>query len=123
MKKLSLLFIFVVFNLLFVSGCSSENIEKIDVYEMESFSIIKKDSLVSYTDSKVVSNFVNAFKNANKEQGIVDMADPEYKVEIGEESYYLWISEEQGTIMNVNDTHTIYTLSKSSAKTINELLN
>ncbi|MCL6572919.1 MAG: hypothetical protein K6T88_14745 [Bacillus sp. (in: Bacteria)] len=122
MKKLSLLFIFVVFTLLFVSGCSSKNIEKIDVYEMESFSIIKEDSLASYTDSKVVSNFVNAFKNANKEQGIVDMDDPEYKVEIGEESYYLWISEEQGTIMNVNDTHTIYTLSKSFAKTINELL-
>ncbi|WP_394188746.1 hypothetical protein [Paenisporosarcina quisquiliarum] len=123
MKRLSLLFIFIVFTLLLVSGCSSKNIEKIDVYEMESFSNIKKDSLTSFTDSKVVSNFVNAFENANKEQGIVDMADPEYKVEIGEESYYLWISEEQGTIMNVNDTHTIYTLSKSSAKTINELLN
>ena len=123
MKKLSLLFIFVVFTLIFVSGCSSKNIEKVVVYEMESFSVIKKDSLTSYTDSKVVSNFVNAFKNAKKEQGKVDMADPEYKVEIGEESYYLWASEGQGTIMNVNDTNTIYTLSKSSAITINELLN
>ena len=123
MKKLSLLFVFVVFTLFLVSGCSSKNIEKVDVYEMESFSVIKKDSLTSYTDSKVVSDFVNAFKNAKKEQGKVDMLDPEYKVEIGENSYYLWISEEQGTIMNVNDTNTIYTLSKSSAKTIKELLN
>ena len=90
---------------------------------MESFSVIKKDSLTSYTDSKVVSNFVNAFKNAKKEQGVVDMSEPDYKVEFGEESYYLWVSEEQGTIMNINVTHTSYTLSKSSGITINELLN
>jgi len=51
------------------------------------------------------------------------MADPEYKVELGDESYFLWVSEEYGTIMNLNDTNTIYTLSKSSAKTIKELLN
>ena len=90
---------------------------------MESFSDIKKDSFTSFTDSKVVDDFVKAFNNAEKMPGKVDMADPEYKVEFGEESYFLWISEESGTIMNLKDTHTIYTLSKSSAKTINELFN
>ncbi|MCH4827949.1 hypothetical protein [Planococcus halocryophilus] len=123
MKKWSLLFIFVVFTLSFIGGCSSENIEKVDVFEMESFSVIKNDALTSYTDSKVVSDFVKAFKKAKKEPGTVDMMDPRYKVEIGEESYYLWISKEQGTIMNLDDTHTIYTLSQSSAKKIYELLN
>lgn len=106
----------------FVGGCSSINIEKVEVYETESYSVIKKNSLISFTDSKVVSNFVKAFKTAKKQPGIVDMAAPEYKVEFGEETYFLWISEEQGTIMNSNDTHTIFTLSKSSAKIINELL-
>lgn len=90
---------------------------------MESFSDIKRDSLISFTDSKVVNNFVKAFNDANKMPGIVDMADPKYKVELGEESYFLWIYEESGTIMNLKDTHTVYTLSKSSAKMINELLN
>ncbi|SDH95022.1 hypothetical protein SAMN04487975_11049 [Planococcus glaciei] len=123
MKKWSLLFIFVVFTLSFVGGCSSENTEKVDVYEMESFSVIKKDSLTSYTDSDDVSHLVKAFKKAKKEPGIVDMVDPDYKVEFGEESYYLWISKEQGTIMNLDDTNFIYTLSQSSAKTIYELLN
>ncbi|MDQ0429615.1 hypothetical protein QOZ98_002443 [Planomicrobium stackebrandtii] len=123
MKKWSLLFILVVFTLSFVGGCSSENIEKLDVYEMESFSVIKKESLTSYTDSQVVSQLVKAFKKAKKEPGIVDMADPDYKVEFGEESYYLWISKEQGTIMNLDDTNFIYTLSQSSSKKIYELLN
>ncbi|WP_262176656.1 hypothetical protein [Saccharococcus sp. Marseille-Q5394] len=123
MKRLSLFLIAVVFTLFFVGGCSSKNNQKVDVYEMDSFSDIKKDSLTSFTDSEIVNDFVKAFNNAVKMPGIVNMAEPEYKVEFGEESYFLWINEDSGTIMNLNDTHTIYTLSKSSAKTINELLN
>jgi len=113
----------VVFTLFFVGGCSSKNIQKVDVYEMESFSDIKKDSLTSFTDSEVVNEFVKAFKKAKKMPGIVNIVDPEYKVEFGEESYFLWISNESGTIMNLKDSHIIYTLSKSSAKKINEILN
>jgi hypothetical protein len=113
----------IVFNVFLIGGCSTGNIEKVDVYQMESFSNIKKNSLTSFSDSKVVDNFVKAFKNAKKDPGIVDMADPEYKVEFGKESYFLWVSEENGTIMNLNDTHTIYSLPKSSAKSINDLLN
>ncbi|WP_419962312.1 hypothetical protein [Psychrobacillus sp. BM2] len=123
MKRLSLLLIAVVFTLFNLGGCSSKNIQKVNVYEMESFSDIKKDSLTSFTDSKVVNDFVKALNNAEKMPGIVDMADPEYKIEFGEESYFLWISEESSTIMNLKDTHTIYTLSKSSVKRVNELLN
>ena len=123
MKRFSLLLTAAVFTLFFVSGCSSKSIQKVDVYEMESFSDIKKGSLTSFTNSKVVNNFVKAFNNAEKKPGKVDMADPEYKVEIGSETYFLWISEENGTIMNLKDTHTIYTLSKNSTKTMNELFN
>jgi len=89
---------------------------------MESFSKVKEGSLRTFTDLKDVNIFEAAFNNAKKEPGIVDMADPEYKVELGSEAYLLWISEEHGTIMNLNDTHTIYTLSKNSAKAVYELL-
>ncbi|KIL51602.1 hypothetical protein KP77_11140 [Jeotgalibacillus alimentarius] len=123
MKKITIFISLVVFSILFATGCSSADIEKIDVYEMESFSIIKEDSLTSYTDSKDVNIFIKVFNNAKKEPGIVDIADPEYQVQIGEESYYLWIKEEQGTIMNVNDTHTIYSLSKNSVEKVYDLLN
>ncbi|TWT05350.1 hypothetical protein FQV26_12975 [Planococcus sp. CPCC 101016] len=115
--------LFLLITLFLVGGCSSAIIEKVDVYGMESFSVVKGDSLISFTDSDAVDDFVKAFKKAQKEPGIVDMVDPEYKVEFGEESYYLWISEEQGTIMNLEDTNTIYTFSKNSAETIYGLLN
>jgi len=108
--------------LLFIVGCSYENIEKVNVFEMESFSKVKEGSLRTFTDLKDVNIFEAAFNNAKKEPGIVDMADPEYKVELGSVAYFLWISEEHGTIMNLNDTHTIYTLSKNSAKAVYELL-
>lgn len=46
-----------------------------------------------------------------------------FKIEIGEETYFLWIDEKSGTIMNTEDTHTIYSLSNNSIKQVNELLN
>lgn len=123
MKRLLHLFVFTVFLSLLTVGCSSKNIAKVNVYKMESFSKVEEGSLTKFTGSKSIKNFIKAFDNAKKEPGIVNMVDPDYKVEVGSKSYFLWISEEHGTIMNINDTHTIFTLSKHSAKTINELLN
>jgi hypothetical protein len=120
---LFVVFLFAIFTSFFIVGCSSGNIEKVKVYQMKSFSSVEKDSLTTFTDSKTVKDVIKTFNNAKKEPGIVNRADPEYKVELEDESYFLWISEEYGTIMNMNDTNTIYTLPKNSVKTINELLN
>jgi len=114
---------FLVFTLFFVSGCSSENIGKVSVYEMENYTDIKEDSLKEFTKVEVVSEFKRAIEDAEQVLGIADTIAPHYKVEMSEESYFLWLNEGQGSVMNLKDTHTIYTLSKSSAKTINELLN
>lgn len=121
--KLPLFFVLIIFALFSTGGFSSKNIEEVHVYEMESFSLIKKDSVTSYTDPGVVSDLIKAFKQAKKDPGVAEMPEPEYKVEFGEESYYLWIDKEYGTIMNFNDTHTTYTLSKGSAKIIYDLVN
>ncbi len=109
--------------ILFLTGCSSASVDQIDVYEMENFLDAKANSLISYTDPQDVDLFVNAFKTAKKEPGVVDMAEPDYRVEFGEESYFLWISPDQGAVMNEKDTHTIYSLKKKSAKKIYELVN
>ncbi|MFC5590788.1 hypothetical protein ACFPRA_17955 [Sporosarcina soli] len=120
------LFLGLIMGVLFMSGCSagaSMEDEKVSVYEMKSFAEIRKNSLITFTDTKVETTFAEAFHSAERVPGIVDMADPDYRVEFGDEAYFLWMSEEHGTIMNTNDTHTIYTLSKSSVKMIYELLN
>jgi hypothetical protein len=123
-KSILKLFMSLVFIIVLVCCSKSpDNIEKVNVYKMKSFSVIEEDSLVTFSDSKMIKDFVKAFNTAKKVPGIVDMADPAYKIELGDKSYFLWITQESGTIMNLNDTKTIYTLSKSSVKTIYELLN
>lgn len=73
-------------------------------------------------DTETINMIKEAVSNSEKQPGIVDMADPEFKIKIGEETYFLWVDEKSGTIMNTKDTHTIYSLSVSSIKQINNII-
>ena len=50
------------------------------------------------------------------------MADPDFTIEVDEQSFYLWIQEEAGTIMNLEDTHTIYLLEKKNAIEVKKIV-
>lgn len=117
--KASLLFMIIV-----ISGCSEEDILQIKIHQMESFSESKEKNELVISDSKDIRVIRVAFKKAKKLPGIADMADPHYKVIVGdnEELYFLWLHEKQGTIMNLKDTHTIYSLSEPSVGKLNEIL-
>ncbi|WP_246943326.1 hypothetical protein [Bacillus pinisoli] len=117
LRTLGILFILIC------SGCSSERIEEVVVYKMKTSTIKEDHSIQEFTNELIIQEFIQAFRMANQEPGIVNMADPHYRVKIGEESYFLWIHEEQGTIMNWNDTNTIFTLSERSTLTIKKHLN
>ncbi|GLX68017.1 hypothetical protein [Paenibacillus glycanilyticus] len=118
---------FRVFVLLFaivfaMTGCTSEKIQQIIVYKMISFQETDQISVKVFRDSSDISVFSKAFKHATKNSGIADMADPQYKVEMGKETYFLWLTDEAGTIENVNNTNVTYTLSKKSAGEVYQLL-
>ncbi|CAM3041798.1 hypothetical protein FITA111629_00110 [Filibacter tadaridae] len=105
-----------------LSGCSKGIKEvEVNVYEMESFSEVREDSLVTFTDKKAIKQFKKAFSSAKKQPGAVDMADPQYKVELGGKSFFLWLSQDHGTIMDVEDTNTIYSLTGKSVKSVNNM--
>ncbi|KAA0965146.1 hypothetical protein FQ087_02185 [Sporosarcina sp. ANT_H38] len=104
MKKLSILFI--ILGTLLV-GCSQK--EQIET----------KTGYLDLKEKNEIAIFSKAVKDSTEEPGIVDMINPQHKFSIGEESYSLWISEDNGTIMNTKDTHTIYRLSTSSIKEVN----
>jgi hypothetical protein len=77
------------------------------------------------TDKSTIDTIKNAIKSATKQPGIVDMADPQYKINIDDEIYFLWLDRSDGTIgtiMNFKDTHTIYTLSESMTKELKDIL-
>ncbi|WP_308634087.1 hypothetical protein [Paenibacillus silvisoli] len=112
----------VIFIFAWLAGCTNDKIAYIHIYEMESFQKPKPDSLQVITYTSDIALFSSAIKGAKRNAGIADMADPQYKVDIGEEAYFLWLTEQAGTIENVKDTHTTYSLSKESAKDIFRLL-
>lgn len=105
-----------------VIGCSSDTVDHVYLYEMESFSETKMGSLKVINESKDIDIFLAAISGSIKNAGISDMIDPHYKVELGEETYFLWIYKDSGTVMNLNDTHTTYSLTKKSVKEVNEVI-
>ena len=115
--------VLVIIILLALGACSTTGPEKVDVYEMPSFTESKQKTLVSsFTDSETVNVFDEAFKIAVKEPGIVDIIEPRYQVKVDEKTYFLWIDKDYGIIMDPKDTHTIYSLSDESSLKILDLL-
>ncbi|WP_417897688.1 hypothetical protein ABN702_15515 [Bacillus haimaensis] len=105
-----------------VAPSLTENIETLTIYKMVSFSEVEGNSLMEITNPEDIKTLEEAFRSAVKQDGTADMSDPEYKIDFGEDVYYLWISESSGTIMNLVDTHTTYTLSEQSAQSVFELV-
>ena len=122
MKKQILRCLITVLLLLVVSGCSTTTNEKVTIYEMISFSETNMESKKIITDLKDINILETSFNGASQNPGLTDMIDPNYKVELAEETYFLWINEISGTIMNVNDTHITYTLTEKSVKEVNEVI-
>lgn len=73
-------------------------------------------------ETNEIAIFSKAVSDSTKEPGIANMANPQYTFSLEEESYFLWITKESGTIMNTKDTHTIYSLSTSSVQEVNEFV-
>ena len=123
MKKYLIISILIFSLIASLSACSKgiKEVKEVNVYELESFSEVKEDSLVTFTDKKAIKQFKKAFSSAKKQPGVVDMADPQYKVELDEKSFFLWLSQDHGTIMDVEDTNTIYTLTNKSVKNVNNI--
>jgi hypothetical protein len=119
--------------LLFVAvGCSNKSETKSketaldvqtvgEIVEVQLLNQLENESAVAFADSTDVRIFNEAVKTAVKEPGIANMSDPMYKVTVGEESYFLWLINGHGTIMNTKDTHTIYSLLDQPTKTIDQL--
>ncbi|MGE7090424.1 hypothetical protein ACQKII_02975 [Lysinibacillus sp. NPDC048646] len=110
MKKNIIMGFIAILVLSLVGVYISHNNETIKIYEAISFSKIKKGSMKEITDLTDKDVFLSAFHSASKNAGIVDMDIPNYKVKLGMKTYYLWIDENSGVIVDGNDTHTTYSI-------------
>lgn len=122
LKKIFLLFTVISIALV---GCAQEpksQISEPTEKNIETNSSTKISDL-ELKEKEEIDIFERAISNSKKEPGIVNMMSPQYQFSIDEDSYFLWITKESGTIMNTKDTHTIYTLSSGSVKEVYEFIN
>ena len=108
-------------------GCQSnnknslpdENISKVSISKSNGFGQVNSDFCTVYEDKATLNLFRNAISNAVKVEGIADMAEPEFDIKVvytngNKQGYHLWIGGKGqiSTLMNVKDTHSIYSISE-----------
>jgi len=84
---------------------------------------------ITFDDKESLKAFQDIFSSTVKEPGIVDMADPEFYLEVNsdkenQQSLYVWIGEigQRSTFMKTEDTHTIYTVSEEKTDHLIEIV-
>jgi len=117
LRKIYILTVLLI--VLFLLGCTPN---KVTIVEMESFWKAKQDTKKTFTEQSIINDFTKAIKEAQKRDGIADVADPEYKIKLGADSYFLWLSEDSGMIMFTNDKDTRYKLTDESTAKLNEIM-
>ena len=121
MKK-KLIFFIAAFLVILGIYYYEQSTGKIKVQEALNFSKVKPNTLQIITNDSEIKVIKEAVEKAIKVDGFVDMAEPQYKIKIGNEKYFLWLDPQRdtGTIMSVKDNHTIYRI--PSGKKIIEIL-
>lgn len=114
----------VAFFAVFLFGCNEERLPggeltKVSLSIGAEFGQINTDFMVIYEDEESLDLFQHAISTAVKNEGVVDMASPEYDLQVVDTAgnkygYHLWLGEngQSSVLMNTKDTHTIYTISK-----------
>ncbi|HWI48879.1 MAG TPA: hypothetical protein VNU45_11720 [Rummeliibacillus sp.] len=81
---------------------------------------MNNNKTATISDLKEIQTIENAIRTAKKLDGIVDVANPQYTIQIGEESYFLWFQDQSATLINEQKTETIYKI--ENAGEINKII-
>lgn len=107
----------------------AEDIAQVLVSESVGFGRFHEREVVTYDRLEDVKVFADMLRNADEEPGIVNMAAPEYDVEVRYTSdeadrYYVWLGEsgKPTSLMNVNDTNIVYLVPSDVTDQLIELL-
>ena len=100
-----------------------EEIKEVNIFKSNEFKKESLDLIVSASDTdnaEIFETAKNIISNANKQEGVVDTIEPNYDLEIiykdnSTKELYLWlldVEDGKGSLMEVEDTHTIYNFSE-----------
>jgi len=134
--------IFFVLSLTFISailfGCQSKvntdiksdlDIKKVSISKSKGFGKVNPDFFAVFDDEKNLKLFKSVISNAVKVDSTVDMATPKYDLEVtynngSKQGFHLWIGDKgkRGTLMDINDTNTIYTVLEENTNKLIDLI-
>jgi hypothetical protein len=107
----------------------SKEVVKVEVSKSEGFDKVNPNFFTLYDDQETLQIFIDAIDHAEQVEGIVDMAEPELDINISfkdssTKGYHIWLSgtKDNATLMEVDNTHTIYTVTPESTQQLRALL-
>ncbi len=102
---------------------------KVSISNGEGFDTVNTDFIQEYEDEESLEMFHEVITTAVRNKEIVNMATPPYDVQVvdmdgNQYGFHLWVGEmgQKGTLMNVKDTHTIYSISEDLIAPLRSLL-
>lgn len=136
MKKGFIILSFIICSLLF-SGCNQETTSeavgaenKKNTQETQEKLKITGEVNKTFYEEKEIKIARDAIQSAEKILGILDVAKNNFEISLidsegNKETYYLWLRKDYsgGMIMNIEDTHTGYTLQEKDVAELKDLLN
>lgn len=133
MRKIMLIFLSIPLISVILIGCQSElskvEISKVSISKSNGFGKVNSDFDTVYEDGKTLKFFNDVISSLVKQAGIVNMSDSDFDLELiytdgTKQGYHLWVGEkgQTSTLMNTDDTHTIYSISEEMTNEIIDLV-
>jgi len=137
LKFFCLLILWMTLISVILMGCQSNSgvsnidagISKVSISNPKDFGKVNSDFFVIYEDVETLEIFQNAILKAVKQEGVVNISEPEFDLKViykdgNEQEYHLWVGEkgQKSTLMNIDDTHTIYSISEELTNQLIDLV-
>jgi hypothetical protein len=106
----------------------NKDIQQITLSKSLAHGLVNADITDDFSDKETIETITQAIYTAVPIPGILNTATPDYDIALisanSKLAFHLWISEtsEQAMIMDVEETHTGYTLSKKSTAKLKEII-
>ncbi|NDI33626.1 hypothetical protein [Chengkuizengella sediminis] len=137
MKKIILLALSMALISAILLGCQSNGnngladaeVSKVSISKSSGFGKVNPDFFTVYEDEETLKIFKNIILKAVKEAFKVYMVDPQFDLEFiftdgTKQGYHLWVGEkgQKSTLMNIDDTSTIYSISEEMTNQLIDLI-
>ena len=100
-----------------LSACNSEvsNNQSTEIKEVQKTTTYMESTAIHITSDSHIAWLHELFHNAIKLDGIVNMADPQYRIQLKAKQYNVWFNEDgTAAFMDIEDTHTLYKVSDAA---------